>query len=223
MDVGTPGAEIFAALLAYAIGGIPFGWLAVRWFKGVDLRTVGSGSTGATNASRLWPGGWSVVAFAAIFLLDFGKGFAAAFFSEKLGLWLGGRSDGWTMAVVCGASAILGHVFTPYLQFRGGKGVATALGVVTALAPWSSLFALGAWGLLVAITRYVSLGSMAAMVSIPITYLLRNGSETFHSRLGVFVFLTVMAGIVIWKHRGNLARLLQGRERRVGAHDQLST
>ena len=122
--------------------------------------------------------------------------------------------------MICGAAAIMGHVFTPYLNFKGGKGVATALGVVTAVAPWSSLYALGAWGLLVGITRYMSMGSIAAMVSIPLTFFLRNGDETFKGRLGVFVFLTIVTAMVVWRHRSNIARILRGSERKVGSTDQ---
>jgi glycerol-3-phosphate acyltransferase PlsY len=220
MNLGTPWGEILAALLAYLIGGVPFGWLAVRTLKGIDLRKVGSGNIGATNASRTWTGRGSIVAFLCVFALDFFKGFAAANWAGNLGEWLHATTPPETLDVLCGACAILGHVWTPYLRFKGGKGVATALGVVTALAPWSSLYALGAWGLLVGITRYMSMGSIAAMVSIPLTYLLRNGSETFHGRLGVFVFLTLVAVMVVWRHRGNIARVLQGRERKVGATDQ---
>ena len=121
------------------------------------------------------------------------------------------------MSVLCGSTAILGHVFTPYLRFKGGKGVATALGVVTALATWPAIYAVGAWGVLVAITRYVSLGSMVAMVTIPVTYLLRYGEQTFRGRIGVFAFLTASAAVVVWRHRENLARLLAGRESKLGS------
>lgn len=220
MDLGTPLAEFLAAVLAYLIGGVPFGWLVARLFKGTDLRRVGSGSTGATNASRLWPGAASVGIFAIVFILDFAKGFCAANWSQNLGEWLGASTVPETLTLMCGASAILGHVFTPYLHFKGGKGVATTLGVVTALAWESSLFALGAWGLLVAVTRYMSLGSIAAVISIPVSYFLRFGSETFHRRFGVFVFFTVMAAVIVWRHRSNIRRILQGRERKVGALDQ---
>jgi glycerol-3-phosphate acyltransferase PlsY len=220
MSLGTPWAEILAALAAYAVGGIPFGWLAARALKGVDLRRVGSGNIGATNASRLWQGAPSILAFAGVFLLDCFKGFCAANWGSQLAGALGASASPETVGVIAGASAILGHVFTPYLRFKGGKGVATALGVVTALAPWSSLAALGAWGLLVAITRYMSMGSIAAMLTIPLSYLAHYGPETFRGHLGVFLFLTVTAGIVIWRHRQNIVRVLQGRERRVGAADQ---
>lgn len=224
MHIGSPWAEVLAALLAYAVGGIPFGWLTARALKGVDLRTVGSGNIGATNASRLWRGRSSVLAFVGVFLLDGFKGFCAGNWSSNLGEWLHGDAlnlvQSERLTLVCGAAAIMGHVFTPYLRFKGGKGVATALGVVAALAPWSSLAALGAWGLLVAITRYVSLGSIGAVVSLPVTYLLHLGAQRY--REGVFWFLTAITLVVIWRHRGNIARLIQGRERRVGEDGQTS-
>lgn len=218
MHIGSPGAETLAALVAYAVGGVPFGWLTARFLKRVDLRTVGSGNIGATNASRLWSGRSSVLAFVGVFLLDCFKGFCAANWSSNLGEWLHGDSltavQAERLTLVCASAAILGHVFTPYLRFKGGKGVATALGVVAALAPWSSLAALGFWGLLVALTRYVSLGSIGAVLSIPVTYLLHLGEQRY--RAGVFWFLTAMALIVIWRHRSNIRRMLQGRESRVG-------
>jgi glycerol-3-phosphate acyltransferase PlsY len=220
MHIGSPWAEPLATVLAYFIGGVPFGWLVARLFKGADLRRVGSGNIGATNASRLWPGAASVGIFAIVFILDFAKGFCAANWATGLGEWLGTSMEPETLTLVCGAAAILGHVFTPYLHFKGGKGVATVLGVVTAFAWESSLFALGAWGLLVALTRYMSLGSIAAVLSIPVTYFLRFGSETFQRRFGVFAFLTGMAAVVVWRHRDNIRRILQGKERKVGSLDQ---
>ncbi len=221
IDVGSPLAEILAGLLAYLIGGVPFGWLAVRIAKGQDLRRIGSGNIGATNASRLWPGTVSIMVFVIVFALDFAKGFAAVSFAHRLGHWLGSDPPGETLGLICGASAILGHVFTPYLHFRGGKGVATAFGVVTALAPWSSLAALGIWGILVAATRYMSLGSIGAMLAIPITYYASHGGETFRSRLASFVFFVLLAAMVVWRHRENILRILSGSERKVGTTDQI--
>ncbi len=224
MPLGSPTAEIALFVAAFLVGGIPFGWLVARLFKGVDLRTVGSGGIGATNCSRLWQGGPSVAMFLIVFALDFGKGLFVALFSIEaanvVALSLGTQTDAWTLQVVCGMAAILGHVFTPYLRFKGGKGVATAFGVVTALAPLSSLYGLGAWGAFVALTRYMSMGSMAAMLAIPLSYLIDNGESTFRSRLVVFAFFVVMAGFVVWSHRSNIARILQGKERKVGAVDQ---
>jgi glycerol-3-phosphate acyltransferase PlsY len=224
MQIGSPGAEILAGVLAYLIGGIPFGWLFVRAWKRVDLRQVGSGNIGATNASRLWPGRMSVVVFLGVFLLDCMKGYCAAYFATGLGEWLHGGAfapGGAYLPIVCGSMAIVGHVFTPYLKFKGGKGVATGLGVVAFLAPWSSLAALGFWAGLVALTRYMSLGSIGAVVSMPVTYLLHVGNGQY--RQGVFWFLTALAVVIVWRHRPNIRRILQGRERRVGDPDQLAS
>lgn len=220
MNVGSPWAEILSVLLAFVIGGIPFGWIAARVLRGVDLRTVGSGNIGATNFSRLYPGNISIVAFAGVFILDFAKGFCAAWFAVKLGDWLGSSAPGMTLEVLCGSGAILGHVFSPYLGFNGGKGVATALGAVTALTPWASVVALGTWGLLVGLTRYMSLGSIGAVVAIPIYFVVAYGSEAFEGRLAIFLFFVGLAAIVIWRHRGNIRAILEGKERKVGAVDQ---
>jgi len=220
LDIGSPWAEILAVLLAFGIGGIPFGWLTAKVVKGVDLRKVGSGNIGATNASRLFHKNWGIVAFVAVFVLDFAKGFCAAFFSYKLASWLGADIPSETVGLICGGASILGHVFSPYLGFRGGKGVATTLGVVTALAPWSSLAAVGMWGLLVGITRYISLGSIGAMLALPIMYFVSYGDEVFHRKLSIFLFLVALAGMVIWRHRTNIVRILSGRERKLGASDQ---
>ena len=215
MHIGSPFAEILAALLAFLIGGVPFGWLFARGAKGVDLRTIGSGNVGATNAARLYGGRKAIIAFVFVFLLDAMKGFAAAWWSPELAVLFGADPSENTVRVACGSAAILGHVFTPYLGWKGGKGAATAMGVVTALATWSALYAVGFWGLVLWVTGYVSLGSIVAMVSIPITFLARNGPETFRSRLGVFVFLTVAALLVVWRHRANIVRLVEGRESRI--------
>ena len=221
MPFSSPIAEIVLALTAYLLGGIPFGWLLARFAKGVDLRTVGSGGTGATNCSRLWQGHQSVLTFLLIFVLDFGKGLLGGLFSvsvaTSLGVTFGATAPPLTLQVICGLAAVLGHVFTPFLGFRGGKGVATTLGVVTALAPLSSLWGVAAWAIAVALTRYVSLGSLAAVATVPITYWLDNGSKVFTARLGVLIFLVVLAVVVFWRHRDNIRRLLEGRERKIGA------
>ncbi len=221
IHIGSPWAEILSGLLAFMLGGMPFGWLLAKLLRGVDLREVGSGNIGATNASRVFPKNWSLVAFVGVFLLDFAKGFAAAYYSHKLGTWLGADAPATVLGIICGAAVILGHVFSPYLSFKGGKGVATTLGVVTAVAPWSTLVALGIWGILVAVTRYVSLGSIGAMIALPVFYFVTWGGEAFRSKLAIFLFLVGLAGIVVWRHYGNIIRILRGRERRIGAADQL--
>ncbi len=224
MHIGAPWAEILIVLAAYLVGGIPFGWILAKMFKGVDLRAVGSGTTGATNCSRLWTGTASFVMFLVVFVLDFGKGLFGALVSLDMAAWIGQRmgstTDELTLQTACGLAAILGHMFTPYLRFRGGKGVATAFGVVTALAPLSMLWGLGAWGLLVGFTKYMSLGSMGAMVAIPLHHWLWRGEDAWKTYLTVTIFLFLSAGVVVWRHRANILRILAGNERRVGEADQ---
>ena len=224
LGIGTPTAEILLAVVAFLIGGIPFGWILARTFKRVDLRQVGRGGVGATNCARLFQGWRAITMFVLVFALDFGKGLFVALFSLEaaaaVGRVLDAESSGLALQVIAGTAAIFGHVFTPYLRFRGGKGVATAFGVVTALAPLSSLWGLGAWGMVLGITRYMSLGSLAAMAAITLSYGIDNGPQTFGSRLVVFALFVVMSGFVVWSHRANIARVLQGRERKVGAVDQ---
>ena len=223
MNLGTPIAEIVLALAAFMVGGIPFGWLVARVFKGIDLRTIGSGSVGATNASRLWSGPASIGMFLVVFALDFGKGLLVALGSKGAAAAVGHALESETSAtvlqVLCGMCAILGHVFTPYLRFKGGKGVATAFGVVTALAPVSALCGLGAWAIVLLATRIMSLGSIAAMIVIPLSFVVTDPHRALGSGAMVLTFFVLMAGFVIWSHRSNIARLLRGQERRVGRSD----
>ncbi len=217
--MGSPAAEIAAALAAFLVGSVPFGWLYGKIVRGVDLRKIGSGNVGATNAARLYRGKRGIPVFILVFLLDCAKGFLAAWpawGAPALGRALGSTVSLETASVMSGSAAILGHVFTPYLSFRGGKGVATALGVVAALATMPAVYAVGVWGVLVMLTRYVSLGSVVAMLTIPLTYFIENGSSTFSGHVGIFVFLTLSAAVVIWRHRDNIRRLLRGRERKIG-------
>jgi len=224
MQFGSPFAEILIVLAAYFVGGIPFGWLIAKFFRGVDLRSIGSGGTGATNCSRLWQGSASVGVFLVVFVLDFGKGLFGALVSVDMAQWIGDRAGldtmPLTLQVMCGLAAILGHMFNPFLGFKGGKGVATSFGVVTALAPLSLLWGLGAWGLFVGITKYMSLGSIGAMVAIPVHYWAWRGEDAWKSYLAVSVFLFASMLFVIWRHRENIKRILAGSERRVGELDQ---
>ncbi|MDA1195771.1 MAG: glycerol-3-phosphate 1-O-acyltransferase PlsY [Planctomycetota bacterium] len=224
MSLGSPWSEIVLVIGAFFLGGVPFGWIFARLVKGVDLRRVGSGGTGATNCSRLWHGPTSLLVFMLIFGLDFGKGLLGALISEDIARLLAGGLGAdpnvMTLQAACGLAAILGHIFSPFLGFRGGKGVATTFGVVIGLAPISVLWGLGAWGLLVALTRYMSLGSMGAMVAIAISHWLMYGENAFTDRLAITVFLVASAAAVIWQHRTNIQRILAGTERRVGEADQ---
>ena len=143
---------------AYLLGSIPFAFLAVKWRRGVDIRTLGSGNVGATNAGRIL----GKPAAVAIYALDAGKGAA----SVLLARWLSAEADP-LLEVGAGLLAIIGHVFPIWLGFRGGKGVATTTGVFAALMPIAFLIAGGAWIVVAAVTRYVSLASIALALAFP--------------------------------------------------------
>lgn len=200
-------AAITLAVLSYFIGSIPFGLLFTRWIKGVDLRTYGSGNIGATNASRVLGKKWGIV----VLLLDVCKGLL-----PTLCLWrvLGTELGPSHAKVLVGTCAILGHVFPCWLNFRGGKGVATALGVASVLGwPWPFLAAASAFALIFATTRIVSLGSMlgaAVFAGVQLFVLAPNWFDAEHWSLSAFS--TVIPAMIILWHRSNLQRLLRGEE-----------
>ncbi|MCA8994103.1 MAG: glycerol-3-phosphate 1-O-acyltransferase PlsY [Planctomycetaceae bacterium] len=195
-------------LLGYGVGSIPFSLLIAKWVKGIDLRQVGSGNVGATNVGRAIGWKWGFLAL----LLDALKGLLPTAFLPQL---LQGQPSPLDthLAVLAGAAAILGHLFPIWLGFRGGKGVATALGVILVLAPWGTLCAAVAFLLLVGITRIVSIGSIMAALSFALFELVRGGRELWSSdscSLGVFSVVVPLAIIVM--HRSNIRRLLDGNE-----------
>lgn len=207
-----------AALVAYLLGSIPTGFLVAR-AKGVDIRTVGSGNIGATNALRVLgkPAGICVLTVDAL------KGFLAVvlvvhWFPQlhqmAPGLFAG--DDGSSghlrevIGIVAGIFAVLGHNYTCWLGFKGGKGIATSAGVLTALVPWALLIILSVWILLSAVTRYVSIGSIAASATLPFATWLTTRDWTLTLVTGA------MGVLAIYKHKGNIQRLLGGTEPRIG-------
>lgn len=191
------------AVAAYLIGSIPFGLLIVRWVKGVDLRTVGSGNIGATNAGRVLGKGGGL----GVLLLDALKGLIPTL---VLARWCDPSA---TTAVLAGTAAILGHMYPCWLGFRGGKGVATALGVVGVLAPWGTLAAFGAFALTFATTRIVSLGSILAAVVFAVFQGVWLAPEWWSAEnRWLTVFSAAVPLLIIVRHRSNLVRLLQGQE-----------
>lgn len=203
------------AAVAYALGSIPFGYLLVKTFRGEDIRLSGSGNIGATNVARSGAKGLG----AATLCLDILKGLLAVGFA-------------WTLARssfnVCGLNgaacvpalrlmsvgalfAVLGHIFPVWLKFRGGKGVATALGVFALLFPKAVLLSLMVFIIVLALTRYVSLGSILAALSFPIAaYFL------YHPDATSLLLVAAVSAVVILKHHQNIRRLLQGNENRFG-------
>ena len=189
-------APAAAIILGYLLGSIPFGVLLTRMAGAGDLRTIGSGNIGATNVLRTGRKGLA----AATLLLDLAKGAAAVLLAD----WLFPGT-----AMLGGMAAFLGHCYPVWLKFRGGKGVATLMGVVLALHWPSGLVYAAVWLGLLAALRVSSLAGMAAAVSAPV-------SAAFFGKLDIVLLLLALALIVMWKHRENIDRLLSGTEPRIG-------
>jgi acyl phosphate:glycerol-3-phosphate acyltransferase len=186
--------------LSYGVGAIPTRYLVGR-LRGVDLRQHGSGNLGATNAFRVL--GWR--AAAPVMILDVAKGWAP---TALFPLLAGTTSLYWALAY--GVAAIVGHVFSVFVGFRGGKGVATSAGVFVALAPWAVLIGFVVWGVTVVLTRIVSLGSLLAALVLPVAVFVTNEPRVvFWLSVGLSLF-------VIYAHRANIRRLARGEENRFG-------
>ncbi len=188
-------------VLSYLLGAIPTSYLTARLVTGQDLRTLGSGNLGATNLFRVL--GWRYAVPVGLF--DMLKGaIPVVVFGPRAG-------GGDLVPALLGSVAVVGHVFSVFVKFRGGKGVATGAGVVLGLAPWALLAALAVWALVVKLSGYVSLGSLlAAAVLPPAVYLLHPERRPL---LGLFALL---AAFIILLHRANIGRLLAGTESRFG-------
>jgi acyl phosphate:glycerol-3-phosphate acyltransferase len=193
--------QITAIVASYLIGSIPFGLLFTKLFTGIDVRTVGSGNIGATNVLRA-----SGKKAAALTLLADGlKGFLPVFLIRLL------LNDDVTTAL-SGAAAVLGHNFPVYLGFRGGKGVATGLGVVLAVAPWTGLLCLIAWLTSALIWRYSSLSALVAFACYPLAAFTESSQTSKPGRLlALFIF-----GMIYYRHRENIKRLIAGAEPKIG-------
>lgn len=188
---------------AFLLGGVPFALLVVRALKGVDIRTVGSGNVGATNASRAFSGrGRQLAVFALIYVLDAGKGFLPALLAARQDLGVAPALAG----TLCGAAAVLGHVFSPFLGGRGGKGVATATGVLLALDWRVAAIAIGAFFVVRVLTRQVFLGSLALGLALAGAAILLHPGEAFASRLPITVLCLALAAFLFFTHRSNLRK-----------------
>jgi acyl phosphate:glycerol-3-phosphate acyltransferase len=201
---------LLIALAAYLLGSIPFGFLLVWLFRKEDIRSTGSGNIGATNVVRSGAKGLGALTF----LLDACKGYVAVMVASRLAFLPGLVQVPHENAVALGAlCAILGHIYTVWLGFKGGKGVATAFGVFMAVAPWAALAALLTFIVVLALSRYVSLASILAAAAFPVFALLLHHAP-YGMWLTVMVFLA--PAIVIVKHHQNIARLMHGTEYRFG-------
>lgn len=196
-------------LAAYLVGAIPFALIVAR-MKGVDLRTVGSGNLGATNVGRAL--GWTYGVF--VLLLDALKGFVPVCFFPQFATVGDGAWNPDVLRVLLAIAAVCGHVFPVYLGFRGGKGVATGLGVSLALLPVASSIALATFLAVAVPTRLVSLGSVVAAAVLPLAFLATDWPRATGPGLVVLIGAVALATVVIVSHRANIGRLLRGEEKR---------
>jgi len=184
-----------AILIGYTVGSLPIGFLVAQGAAGIDLRRAGSGNVGAANVYRTA----GLLSAVAVMLADFGKGAAAVLLA-----------GGGTNAVAAGVAAVIGHIYPVWLRFRGGKGVATASGVFAVLTPLPVIFAAAAFALVVARTRFVSLGSIVATIALPIIEWFTPGFRA------VDIGATIVAALILFRHRGNMERLRSRTERALG-------
>ncbi len=199
--------NILWALLAFLAGSIPSAYLVAKYVKGIDIREHGSGNVGATNVFRVVGKKWGVV----VFLLDALKGWIAA-------VIIATSPDAFVnltyplKQLLFGGAAICGHTFTPWLKFKGGKGVATAAGALLGIFPFATLIAILIWAIAFAISRYVSIASMISAALFPVLLVIfHRSTESFEL---VFSVCVILAGLLIYNHRSNIRRLFEGREAR---------
>ena len=190
---------VLAVVAAFAIGSVPFGYIIGRFFYHTDIRTHGSGNIGAMNALRTLGKGGA----AAVLALDAAKGFLPVLLALHAG-W------GPTAAALVAAATVLGHCFSPWLGWKGGKGVATSLGALFALAWPAALFAMALWMVGAAVSKYSSVGSMLASVGAPLALWYATHSAVV-TGYGIFAAI-----LIIYAHRENLVRLREGRENSIG-------
>jgi len=205
---------ILTALGAYLLGSIPFGFLVAK-AKGIDIRSVGSGNIGATNAMRVLgkPAGIFVM------VMDVAKGFVAVWllpififsFFVPVDHHPSSETVRKGVEIIAGICAVLGHNYTCWLKFKGGKGIATTAGVYLALAPWALLVALVVFILALLASRIVSVASMSAAVALPVTVWIMTPHNYF---LGIVT--TALGVLAIYKHKSNIQRLIAGTENRLG-------
>jgi glycerol-3-phosphate acyltransferase PlsY len=199
---------VVGSIVGFLLGSIPTGYIAGRRMRGIDLRAHGSGNLGSTNVYRTLGVGAAI----AVVLVDVGKG--------ALAVWLGSR--GWPrveqvadlVPLVSGLAAIVGHSFSPWVGFRGGKGVATAAGAFLTLAPWGAVPAALLWLLLLLTTRIMSVASLAAAAVLPICIVVHEfGAPGEHRPWATLASSVLVAVLVFVRHRGNLQRLRAGNEK----------
>ncbi|CAM3415605.1 glycerol-3-phosphate 1-O-acyltransferase PlsY [Bordetella sputigena] len=195
-------------VLAYLIGSIPFAVVVTRLMGMQDPRTYGSGNPGATNVLR----SGNKTAAALTLLGDAAKGWFAVWLIQRIGSPVGVT---WNVIALSAVAVFLGHLFPVFLKFQGGKGVATALGVLFAVSPWLALATVATWIIIAVFFRYSSLAALVAAVFAPVYYLF--GSKlAWYAEPPLLAAITVISALLILRHRANISRLLNGTESRIG-------
>ncbi len=200
--------NIYPFITAFIIGGIPTGYLLIKLVKNRDVRDSGSGNIGATNVFRTE----GVLLGCTVLIIDAGKAFAAAFFLANL------YQSALLFRLLIGSTAILGSIFTPFLKFKGGKGVSAGLGVALALHPAATGIALGTFATAVAITHYVSVGSLSAVTAFIISislFLVYGHASIYPLFFAILIFITVVT-----RHISNIKRLVHGEENKIGSGEK---
>ncbi len=203
---------VVVILVGYFAGAIPFSYIAGKVFAGIDLREHGSGNLGASNSFRYLGPRVAIVVLAG----DVAKGFLPAYFAPELSL----NSDipGHWLMLVAGFFAVIGHMFSVFVGFRGGKGIATTAGAFMALAPLALAWTVAIWALVLWPTRIVSVASMAAAIALPVVVFVTDylGFASYHWSL--IAFAVAIAIVVMVKHRSNIQRLMAGQEPALSRH-----
>ena len=195
---------------AYLIGGIPFGFLIGK-MRGVDVRTVGSKNIGATNVFRTVGKKWGLLAF----LCDVMKGFLPTLVVRQ---WVPDPElyPDWTwLPLAVSITCVIGHMLTPYMKFKGGKGVATAFGALIALMPATVGIAFAIFALTFACSNYISLGSCVAATSLAVMVWIPFLDHAGYNDLPLCILVTLIAAFIVWKHRSNIGRLVRGEENKI--------
>jgi acyl phosphate:glycerol-3-phosphate acyltransferase len=206
-------------ILSYLVGSIPTGILITKAVKGIDIRNYGSGNAGGTNVMRVlgWKHGLLVI------LLDALKGVIAVVIIARLHYGnipfenITPFDDFTLVQIIAGIAAVVGHIWTVFASFRGGKGIATALGMLLILVTVDMLIAVGVFILVVTISRYVSLGSLLGAISVPLTLIIRENffNVNIQGYRTILPFVILVSLLVIFTHRKNVVRILNGQENRV--------
>lgn len=209
------------AIISYLLGSIPTSIIVARKARGIDIRQFGSGNAGGTNVIRVL--GWKAGVF--VILLDMAKGMVATMLVARL---MQGPlpfsnatpfDDFTVVQIIAGCSAILGHIWTVFAGFKGGKGIATAGGMLIGIAPVEVAVSFGVFAIVFLLTHYVSLGSLSAAVAFPLTMFFRENVFMVDVRgYGTLIFFAIgIALLIIYTHRTNITRLLEGTENRVSS------